>query len=44
MPEDVAVAVLFLASDESKAITSMWIPVTSGIEKRVLPPKPLFTV
>ena len=44
MPEDVAAAVLFLASDESKAITSMWIPVTSGIEKRVLPPKPLFTV
>ena len=42
--EDVAAAVLFLASDESKSITSMWIPVTSGIEKRVPPPKPLFTI
>ena len=43
-PEDVAATVLFLASDESKSITSTWIPVTSGIEKRVLPLKPLFTV
>ena len=43
-PEDVAATVLFLASDESKSITSVWIPVTSGIEKRVLPHKPLFTV
>ena len=43
-PGDVAATVLFLASDESKSITSTWIPVTSGIEKRVLPHKPLFTV
>jgi 3-oxoacyl-[acyl-carrier protein] reductase len=43
-PEDVAATVLFLASDESKSLTSVWIPVTSGIEKRVLPHKPLFTV
>jgi 3-oxoacyl-[acyl-carrier protein] reductase len=42
--EDVAAAVLFLASDESRSITSTWLPVTSGIEKKVPPPKPLFIV
>ena len=42
--KDVAAAVLFLASDEAQSITSTWIPVTSGTEKRVLNYKPLFVV
>jgi 3-oxoacyl-[acyl-carrier protein] reductase len=42
--KDVATAVLFLASDEAQSITSTWIPVTSGTEKRVLSHKPLFVV
>jgi 3-oxoacyl-[acyl-carrier protein] reductase len=42
--KDVAAAVLFLASDEAQSITSTWIPVTSGSEKRVLSYSPLFVV
>ena len=42
--EDIAAAVLFLASDEARSITSTWLPVTAGVEKKVPENKPLFTV
>jgi NAD(P)-dependent dehydrogenase (short-subunit alcohol dehydrogenase family) len=42
--EDVANAVLFLASEEARNITSHWIPVSAGIHKRVPPAEPFFTV
>jgi NAD(P)-dependent dehydrogenase (short-subunit alcohol dehydrogenase family) len=42
--QDVANTVLFMASDEASNITSHWIPVSGGIEKRVPPPEPFFTV
>ena len=41
---DIAAAVLFLASDEAHNITSSWLPVTAGVEKKVPDPKPFFTV
>ncbi|MFC1862595.1 SDR family NAD(P)-dependent oxidoreductase [Thermodesulfobacteriota bacterium] len=43
-PQDISNAVLFLASEESRNITSHWIPVTAGIEKKPLSPEPYFTV
>jgi NAD(P)-dependent dehydrogenase (short-subunit alcohol dehydrogenase family) len=42
-PEDVANAVLFLASDAARNITSHWLPVTAGVEKRSIPCEPFFT-
>jgi NAD(P)-dependent dehydrogenase (short-subunit alcohol dehydrogenase family) len=42
--QDVANAVLFLASAEANNITSHWIPVSAGIEKKVPGPEPFFTV
>jgi 3-oxoacyl-[acyl-carrier protein] reductase len=42
--EDIAAAVVFLASEESRNITSSWLPVTAGVEKKVPDNKPLFTV
>jgi 3-oxoacyl-[acyl-carrier protein] reductase len=41
---DIAAAVLFLASEEARNITSSWLPVTAGVEKKVPDPKPFFTV
>jgi NAD(P)-dependent dehydrogenase (short-subunit alcohol dehydrogenase family) len=43
-PEDIADTILFLASDEARNITSHWIPVTAGTEKKVPPPEPFFTI
>ena len=42
--EDIAAACLFLASEEARNITSTWIPVTAGVEKKVPDNKPIFTV
>ena len=42
--EDIAAAVLFFASEESRNITSTWLPVTAGVEKKVPDNKPLFKV
>lgn len=42
--QDIANTVLFLASEEARNITSQWIPVTAGIEKKALAPEPYFTV
>jgi NAD(P)-dependent dehydrogenase (short-subunit alcohol dehydrogenase family) len=42
--EDIAAAVLFFASEESRNITSSWLPVTAGVEKKVPDNKPLFKV
>ena len=42
--QDIANTVLFLASEEASNITSQWIPVTAGIEKKALAPEPYFTV
>jgi NAD(P)-dependent dehydrogenase (short-subunit alcohol dehydrogenase family) len=39
---DIAAAVLFLASDEARNITSSCLPVTAGVEKKVPDPKPFF--
>ncbi|MGP8079572.1 MAG: SDR family NAD(P)-dependent oxidoreductase [Dehalococcoidales bacterium] len=41
---DIAAAVLFLASEEARNITSSWLPVTAGVEKKVPDPKPFFTI
>ena len=41
---DIAAAVLFLASEEARNITSSWLPVTAGVEKKVPDPKPFFTL
>jgi NAD(P)-dependent dehydrogenase (short-subunit alcohol dehydrogenase family) len=41
--EDIAAAVMFLASDEARNITSSWLPVTAGVEKKVPDNKPFFT-
>ncbi len=35
---DIAAAVLFLASDEARNITSSWLPVTAAVEKKVPDP------
>ena len=43
-PEDIAVGVLFLASDEARNITGHGLPVTAGCEKQIPPPEPFFTV
>ena len=42
--EDIAAAVLFLASEEARNITASWLPVTAGVEKKVPDNKPFFTV
>jgi len=42
--KDIANAVLFLASDEARHITSHWLPVTSGMEKKPPALEPYFTV
>ena len=42
--EDIAAAVLFLASEEARNITSTWIPVTAGVEKKTPSLEPYFTV
>lgn len=42
--EDIANTVLFLASDDARNITSHWIPVTAGVEKRPVSSEPYFTV
>jgi len=42
--EDIAAAVLFLASEEARNITSTWLPVTAGVEKKVPDNKPFFTI
>jgi hypothetical protein len=36
--------VLFLASEEARNITSTWIPVTAGVEKKTPSLEPYFTV
>lgn len=41
---DIASAVLFLASEEARNITSSWLPVTAGVEKKVPDPKPFYTI
>jgi 3-oxoacyl-[acyl-carrier protein] reductase len=41
---DIAAAVLFLASEEARNITSSWLPVTAGVEKKVPDPKPFFNI
>ncbi len=43
-PEDVTEAVLFLASEEARMITSQWLGVTCGFEKKTPGPEPYFTV
>ena len=42
--KDIANAVLFLASEESRNITSQWIAVTAGKEKKTPAAKPYFTL
>ena len=41
---DIAAAVLFLASEEARNITSTWLPVTAGVEKKIPDAKPFFTI
>jgi gluconate 5-dehydrogenase len=42
--QDIAAAVLFLASEEARNITSTWLPVSAGAEKKVPDPKPFFSI
>lgn len=42
-PQDISNAILFLASEDSRNITSHWISVTAGIEKKPLSTEPYFT-
>jgi len=42
--EDIAVGVLFLASDETRNITASLLPITAGLDKNILTPEPYFTI
>ena len=42
--EDIAVGVLFLASDETRNITATLLPITAGLDKNILAPEPYFTI
>jgi NAD(P)-dependent dehydrogenase (short-subunit alcohol dehydrogenase family) len=42
--QDVANTVLFLASDEARNITSHWIPVSAGVEKKAPSSGPYFEI
>ena len=42
--EDIATGVLFLASDETRNITSCLLPITAGLDKNIIAPEPYFTI